>query len=146
MPLPERSISCSKRKTLRSQSRSMRDLDLELGLCSRVNLQGLDWVADPGLFFLKAASLRGRRVGRSGWNFREPEGNHSWVPCELRSELSLWERRWRPREPWRVGGAVCKSVPVRQKQGSELAQEDSAVHGQLRVAALGETTPVLTSH
>ena len=44
----------------------MRDLGLELGLCSRVNLQGLDWVADPGLFFLKAASLRGRRVGRSG--------------------------------------------------------------------------------
>ena len=37
-----------------------------------------------------------------------------------------------------MGGAVCKSVPVRQKQGPGLAQEDSALRGQLRVAALGE--------
>ena len=88
MPLPERSISCSK-KTLRSQSRPMREVGLELGLCGRVNLQGLDWAAGPGLFSLKAASPRGRRVGGHGWNFREPAGNHSGVPCELRSELSL---------------------------------------------------------
>lgn len=47
MPLPDRSISCSKKKTLRSQSRSMREVGLELGLCGRVNLQGLDWAGWP---------------------------------------------------------------------------------------------------
>lgn len=89
----------------------MRDLGLELGLRSGVNLQGLDWGVGPGLFSLKAASLRGRRVEGSGWNFREPAGNHSWVFCELRSELSLWERRWRPREPQRVGVLSARPSP-----------------------------------
>lgn len=33
------------------------------------------------------------------------------VFCELRSELSLWERRWRPREPQRVGVLSARPSP-----------------------------------